>query len=137
MKLGKSATEILGESFREYFLIRTAVSEWHSYFKAGRVSVEDDKCSGRPSTRKTAENVDKIREIIHEDRRRTIHELADTAGVSYAVCQEILTQNLNTRRIAAKFVAPTLDKLSKAAARKRVLSYERRPKGTQILFLGS
>jgi hypothetical protein len=40
-------------------------------------------------------------------RRRTIHELADTVGISYGVCQEILIENLNMRRIAAKF-APRL-----------------------------
>jgi hypothetical protein len=48
--------------------------------------------------------LNKIPELIYEDRRRTIHELADTAGISYGVCQEILTENLNTRRIAAKLV---------------------------------
>jgi hypothetical protein len=53
-----------------------------------------------------AENVEKIRELIQEDCRRTIHELADTVGISYGVCQEILlvTENLNRRHIAAKFV---------------------------------
>jgi hypothetical protein len=50
------------------------------------------------------ENVEKIRELIHEDCHQTIHELVDTAGISYGVCQEILTENLNMRRIAAKFV---------------------------------
>jgi hypothetical protein len=75
------------------------------------VSVEDDERSGRPSTRKTTENVEKTRELIHEDCRRTIHELADTVGISYGVCLEILTENLNMRCIAAKFVCSlTLDK---------------------------
>jgi hypothetical protein len=45
----------------------------------------------------------KVRELIHKDRRRTIHELADTVGISYGVCQEILTESVNMRRIAAKF----------------------------------
>jgi hypothetical protein len=31
--------------------------EWHSRFKAGRVSVEDDERSGQPSTSKMTENV--------------------------------------------------------------------------------
>jgi hypothetical protein len=31
------------------------------------------------------ENVEKVRELIHEDRRRAIHELADTVGISYGV----------------------------------------------------
>jgi hypothetical protein len=46
----------------------------------------------------------KIRELIHEDNHRTIHELADTVGISYGVCQEILTENLKMRRTATKFV---------------------------------
>jgi hypothetical protein len=61
VKLGKSATEtleMLREAFGEHSLSRTAVFEWHSRFKAGRVSVEDDERSGRPSTSKTTENID-------------------------------------------------------------------------------
>jgi hypothetical protein len=53
---------------------------------------------------KTTENVEKIREIIHKGRHETIHELAHTIGISYEVCQEIVTENLNMRRMAAKFV---------------------------------
>jgi hypothetical protein len=45
MKLLKSATEtleMLCEAFGEHFVSQTAVFEWHSCFKASRVSVEDD-----------------------------------------------------------------------------------------------
>jgi hypothetical protein len=93
MKLGKSATETL----KEHSLSWIMVFEWHSCFKVSRMSVEDDERSGR-------QNVDKIRELIHEDHRRPIHELADTVGISYGVCQEILTEHLNVRCIATKFV---------------------------------
>jgi hypothetical protein len=54
---------MLCEAFGEHSLSQTAVFEWHSRFKVGRVSVEDDEHSGRPSTSKTAENVKKIREL--------------------------------------------------------------------------
>jgi hypothetical protein len=47
---------------------------------------------------------EKIRELNYEDRRRTIHELTDTAGISYGVFQEILKENLNLGCIAVKFV---------------------------------
>jgi hypothetical protein len=43
------------------------------------------------------------REFIHEGHHRTVHELADTVGISYGVCQ-MLTENLNVRHIATKFV---------------------------------
>jgi hypothetical protein len=59
VKLGKSATEspeMLREAFGEHSFSRTEVFGWHSRFKAGRVSVEDDECSGKPSTSKTKEN---------------------------------------------------------------------------------
>jgi hypothetical protein len=95
VKFGKSVTEtlkMLREGFGEHSLSRTAVFEWHSRFKACRVSVEDDKHSQRPNTSKTTENVKKIQELIHV--------LADTDLISYGVCQEILTGNLNMRRFA-------------------------------------
>jgi hypothetical protein len=57
---------------------------------------------------KTTEDVEKkMQELIHEDHHQTIHELADTIGISYGVCQEIFTENLNMCSIAAKF-APRL-----------------------------
>jgi hypothetical protein len=89
----------LREAFRGHLLRRIAVFEWHSRYKAGRVSVEDDGSSGRPNTSKTTKSVEKIRELIHDGRRRTTHELADTVGINYGFCQEILTENLNMRRI--------------------------------------
>jgi hypothetical protein len=72
VKLGKSAIEtleMLRKAFGEHSLSRTAASEWHSRLKADRVSAEDDKSSGRPSTSKTTENVEKIRKLIHKDCR--------------------------------------------------------------------
>jgi hypothetical protein len=52
--------EMLLEAFGQHSSSRTAVFEWHSHFKAGQVSVEDDECSGRPSTSKTTEDVEKF-----------------------------------------------------------------------------
>jgi hypothetical protein len=69
VKLGKFATEtleMLQEAFREHSLSQTAIFEWHSCFKAGSVSVEDDKCSGRPSTSKRQKMSKKSR--IHQRR---------------------------------------------------------------------
>jgi hypothetical protein len=59
VKLGKSATETL-EMLREEFGEQSdSCLEWHSRFKAGQVSTEDDERSGQPSTCKTTENVEK------------------------------------------------------------------------------
>jgi hypothetical protein len=49
VKLGKSTTETLEmflEAFGEHSLSHIVVFEWHSQFKTGRVSVDDDEHSG-------------------------------------------------------------------------------------------
>jgi hypothetical protein len=60
VKLSKSDTEtleMLYEAFGEHSLSRTVAFEWHSHFKAGQASVEDDESSGQPSMSKMTENV--------------------------------------------------------------------------------
>jgi hypothetical protein len=102
VKLSKSTTEVLEmlcDAFGEHSLSWTVDFQWHSHFKAGQVSVEDDKRSGWPSTSKMTENVENILELIHKGRRRTIHSLQAPLG-SVRVCQEILTENLNIHPIA-------------------------------------
>jgi hypothetical protein len=49
MKLSKSVTEtheMLCDAFEEHSLSWTVVFEWHSCFKVGQVSAEDDKYLG-------------------------------------------------------------------------------------------
>jgi hypothetical protein len=58
-------------------------------------------------------HVEKIWELIREDCHWTIRELADTVGISYGICQEILTENLNVCRIATKFVPRLLTNVQK------------------------
>jgi len=67
-KLGKSATEtynLLTEVYGDQCVSRTQVFEW---FKEGREYVEDDPKSGRPSTAKTQENMEKVARIVRGDR---------------------------------------------------------------------
>jgi len=53
------------------------VSGWHRRFVLGRVSVEDDTISGRPSSSRKEKNVVCIRDMIREDRTVTVRMLAD------------------------------------------------------------
>jgi len=71
--------------------------------------MEDDEHFGRLSTCTTPEMIAKVREVILEDRRQTIHEVSNRVGLSYGSCQRILADELNMRRIAAKFVPRLLN----------------------------
>ena len=59
------------------------VFEWFSYFERGEMSIDDEPRSGRTSTAITDENVERIREIILEDRRRTIEEVEELPEVTW------------------------------------------------------
>jgi len=77
--------------------------------KNGREYVEDLKHSGRTSTCTTPEMIAKAREVILEDRRQTIHDVCNRVELSYGSCQRILADELNMKRIAAKFVPRPLN----------------------------
>ena len=78
--------------------------EWHARFKRGRTSLEDDERSGRASKSSTPKNVETIWRLMHEDRWRTIKNIAVIVSVSYRTVQTIRTYDLNMHRVAAKFV---------------------------------
>ena len=90
--------------FGERCLGKTQVCVWHGRFKAGKMSLEDNDRSGRPSTSTGDDNVEQVSALIHEDRRRTIGDIAKLINISYRSVQSILTVNLSMRRISAKFV---------------------------------
>ena len=105
--LGKSAAEtvlMLQEAFKEEALSKTQVYEWYSRFKGGEMSCEDQPRFGRPSTSRNDENLEQVRNAINADRRRTIDEILEITGLSWSSCQRILTDDLNMKRVSAKFV---------------------------------
>ena len=106
-RLNKTAAEthrMLKEASGEQALSQARTFEWFKRFKDGRESVEVCKHSGRPSTRTVPEMIARVREVILEDRRQTIHDVCNRVGLSYGSCHHVLADELNMRRIAAKFV---------------------------------
>ena len=106
-KLGKTFTETL-ELMRQVYgddcLSRTQVFMWYGRFKDGRENINDDPKSGRPKTATTDELVEKVREIIAIDSNVTCRMLAEEFGVSKDTIYDILTKNLNRRKVCARFV---------------------------------
>ncbi|KAG5324962.1 MOS1T transposase, partial [Acromyrmex heyeri] len=71
------------------------VYQWYERFKSGREAVEDDARPGRPSTSKTDENVDEIRQLLIENRKLTTREIAETTNISFGSVQSILREDLS------------------------------------------
>jgi transposase len=105
--LGKTAGEtvvMLETAYKEAALGKTQVYGWFSRFRNRELSLADKPRSGRLSTSRTDENIARIRDLILEDRCRTIDNLVDLSGVSWSSCQRILSEELQMKRVAAKFM---------------------------------
>ena len=50
----------------------------------------------------------KVRDLVHSDRRLTIREMSDELNLSFYAVQSILTEDLNMRRVSAKFIPKLL-----------------------------
>ena len=85
-------------------MIRARCFEWLARFKSDRISLGDDKRSGRPFTSSTPENVETIQRLVNEDRRRSINDIAAIVDASYGAVQVILRSDLTIHRIVARFV---------------------------------
>ncbi|GFW60598.1 uncharacterized protein TNCV_569441 [Trichonephila clavipes] len=83
--------------------------EWHQPFREGRESIEDNKCSGRPQTYRTAENIERISEAVRKNRLQT---MAESVGVSSATYQQILTKDLNMHKTCQHIVPCMLNNQS-------------------------
>ncbi|XP_015905835.2 protein GVQW3-like [Parasteatoda tepidariorum] len=94
-------------------LKKTVIHQWHERFKSGRESIEDDERSGRSSTSKTDENIDKLKEMLVNNHKLTIREIAESLNISYGPVQDILVNDLGLRRVAAKLEPKDLNFMQK------------------------
>jgi hypothetical protein len=77
----------------------------------------DAECSGRPVEATTPEIVVKIHDMLMDDRGVKVREIASAVGISSEQVRNILHQNLNMRKLSARWV-PRL--LTVAQKRNRV-----------------
>ena len=79
------------------------VYKWHSRFKSGRESVEDDIRSGRPAV-VSCSIKNSVKEMVTNDRRTTVRVMANELGVSCSTVHEILTEELGMSKVSARWV---------------------------------
>ena len=116
VRLGKTSTEALKLHQKVYgddTVLRTRLFEGHRRFKEGREEVEDDHRSGRPSTSRTDENVERVRQKVRSDRRLTVRMIADELGVNSEKVWRIITEDLRMRKICAKMIPRLLNEEQK------------------------
>ena len=71
--------------------------------------VQDDQRSGRPSTSRTDENVEQVRQKVLSDCRLTVTMIAHELGMNSERVWRIITEDLGMKKICAKMVPRLLN----------------------------
>jgi len=119
-KLGKTATvtyEKLQRAYGEHSLSRALVFRWHKSFSEGREQVENEPCAGRPSTSKNGRQCGKS-EVSCEVRSSIDFEMISSElNLNRFTAQQILTQDMDMRKVCTKMVPKNLTTQQKANQR--------------------
>jgi len=98
-------TEILGE----YVPLYATVKNWVTRFKRGDFFTCDAPRPGRPETVTTPEIIDQIHELFLEDRRISAKSVAQQLGISCERVGFIIHEDLDMRKLSAKWVPKYLN----------------------------
>ncbi|XP_026320722.1 protein GVQW3-like [Hyposmocoma kahamanoa] len=106
--LGKNTVEtneMIKQAFKDKALSESSVRKWHKMFRDGREEVTDEARSGRPSTSRTDENVDRVRQLLNEDRRQGVRLIAQTLNIAKSTVHRIVTEELHIAFFVSKYLA--------------------------------
>lgn len=117
VRLGKTPTEtfeMIKGAYLDNSLSRCRVFEWHKKFKDGCESVEDEPRPGRPQTARNDTKIAEINDLIQNDRRIGIKRISDNVNLSYGTTQKIIHEDLEYRKIAARWIPKVMTDEQKA-----------------------
>ena len=111
VKLGWKGTEIiqaLQTVYKNDAPKKTYVYKWIERFRDGRKVVEDDEGRGRPTTSKNNEKIDFVGNLVKEDERLTVYQIAETVGLSVGLVHSIPHDDLCLSKLSTRWVPKAL-----------------------------
>ena len=111
VKLGWKGTKIiqaLQTIYKDDALKKTCVYKWIERFQDGREVVEDGEGRGRPTISKNNKKIDFVRNLVKEDGRLTVYQIAETVGISVGSTHSILHDDLCLSKLSARWVPKAL-----------------------------
>jgi len=106
-KLGKTAMETHGMLVQVYgteAVSRKCVYNWFKCFHDGKETTEDEPCSGRPSTSRTPDMIERVQEMLAKDQRVTLRLMVEELGISKDMVHTIVRKDLGKWKICSRFV---------------------------------
>jgi len=108
-KAPKEIHAILKETLGEHASFYATVKNWVAQFKRCDFSTCDALRPGRSKTMTTLEIIDQIHELILEDRRVSVKSIAQQLGISPERVGSIIFEDLDMRKLSAKWVPKCLN----------------------------
>jgi transposase len=81
----------------------SSVRRWVKHFKDGNTDIAGQPSCGRPRPAATERNKQEVDELIRQDRRITVREIATQLGVGQLAVQEMM-EILGYRKICSRWV---------------------------------
>jgi len=109
---GKALKEIhaiLTETLGEHASLYATVKNWVVQFKRGDFSTCDAPHTEQPKTVTTLEIIDQIHELIMEDHQISAKSIAQQLGISREWVGSIIHEDLDMRKLSAKWVPKCLN----------------------------
>jgi transposase len=78
----------------------STIKKWAAEFESGRTSLEDDPREGRSKSASTPEIIEQVHDMILDDQRMKVREIAENIGISKERVGYILHEKLDMKRLA-------------------------------------
>ena len=78
------------------------VHKWFTEFRCGRISTSDTERPGRPKEVTSQEMIDKIHNIVLNDRRLKVREISETVNISVGRVWHILHEFLGIKKMSPR-----------------------------------
>ena len=82
----------------------STIKKWAAEFKRGRTSLEDDPHEGRPKSTLSPDIIEQVHDMVLDDRRMKVCEIAETIGISKERVRYIFYEELDMKKLCARWV---------------------------------
>jgi histone-lysine N-methyltransferase SETMAR len=106
--------KVYGDSSASFLTIK----KWAAEFKRGRTSLEGRE--GRPKSATTPEIIEQVHDMVLDDRRMTVLEIAESICISKERVGYILHEELDMKKLCARWVPRLLTADQKTQSHKNL-----------------
>jgi hypothetical protein len=80
------------------------IKKWAAEFKCGHTSLEDDPREGRPKSAAPPEIIEQVHDMVLDDGRMKVSEIAETIGISKKRVGYNLHEKLHMKKLCTRWV---------------------------------